>query len=808
MDFYYPNNQLSGEQTYSSTNSYSYNISYPTSNTLTQTTEYTRTNFGGNSQESYQYDISNAEASNEKYTTTNADYNISYDYNNIDLNTATNYDNYFQNENYQSNIYTSEGKNYDLSNIKDIKVLPTKYLPTKIIGEGETLNLANEFATVIPLKQGYPSGKFNFSSTETATDINDYYNSVVSNTTYSNQQYEQVNNYETQIEPQTITNYELNNEASINATNTFNTFNITDTTGVDTNMYTENNVIANEPINLPQENYENIIAEEIYQNKVETNNNYQINSPEIYQKVVEKEVGIPFIHKSPEINYKLNAILSPLHSPLAKYETQSYNAEDNFDIKEMLRLKEENEFYKEQLKDLNRYKAEAAQVKELKEQVEQLSPLKEKVAEMDLLKAQLQELNTLRAKVNQLEKLKLQIEKMDYNGQKGNIQSMEQYQKNSPKKEIKVKVEKLAVKKENNENIETMKEEQELDNRDSNIEHEHEIHESNILDTNMEGVKDADELDKRDSNDEEVRDTNEIENRDSNIEQEQEHEPEPEPEQEVHELDNRDENVEQEPEQEQEHEEQEIDNRESNIEQNQETNEIENRDSNIEIKQDTNEVENRETNIEQKPEIKEIEARDFNTQIKKESKKIDNRDSNLESEERSSQAFVKGDIIHDLEELEMIIRKINKESSKITLNLLYKATADSDRAKVFHKKCDKAKCTLVLVETDKGRRFGGYTSVDWSGKCIEKNDEEAFVFSLDKMKIYEVIPDEKAIGCYPKFGPVFLGCQIRIYDHAFKNGGTTFEKELNFNTDEDYVLNGGERTFNVKEIEVYEVIAQ
>ena len=381
MDFYYPNNQLSGEQTYSSTNSYSYNISYPTSNTLTQTTEYTRTNFGGNSQESYQYDISNAEASNEKYTTTNADYNISYDYNNIDLNTATNYDNYFQNENYQSNIQTTEGKNYDLSNIKDIKVLPTKYLPTKIIGEGETLNLDNEFATVIPLKQGYPSGKFNFSSTETATDINDYYNSVVSNTTYSNQQYEQVNNYETQIEPQTITNYELNNEDSVNATNTFNTFNATDATDVDTNIYTETNVIANEPINLPQENYENIRTEEIYQNKVETNNNYQINSPEIYQKVVEKEVGIPFIHKSPEINYKLNAILSPLHSPFAKYETQSYNAEDNFDIKEMLRLKEENEFYKEQLKDLNRYKAEAAQVKELKEQVEQLSPLKEKVAE-------------------------------------------------------------------------------------------------------------------------------------------------------------------------------------------------------------------------------------------------------------------------------------------------------------------------------------------------------------------------------------------------------------------------------------------
>ena len=76
------------------------------------------------------------------------------------------------------------------------------------------------------------------------------------------------------------------------------------------------------------------------------------------------------------------------------------------------------------------------------------------------------------------------------------------------------------------------------------------------------------------------------------------------------------------------------------------------------------------------------------------------------------------------------------------------------------------------------------------------------------MKIYENIPGELAIGCYPNYGPIFLGCQIRIYDNAFSKGGTTFEKGLNFNTQEDYELTDGERTFNVKEIEVYEVIIQ
>ena len=80
------------------------------------------------------------------------------------------------------------------------------------------------------------------------------------------------------------------------------------------------------------------------------------------------------------------------------------------------------------------------------------------------------------------------------------------------------------------------------------------------------------------------------------------------------------------------------------------------------------------------------------------------------------------------------------------------------------------------------------------------------MFSLDKMKTYDNIPGEEAIGCYPKFGPIFLGCQIRIYDNAFTKGGTTFERGLNFDTEEDYELTGGDRVFDVKEIEVYEVV--
>ena len=187
---------------------------------------------------------------------------------------------------------------------------------------------------------------------------------------------------------------------------------------------------------------------------------------------------------------------------------------------------------------------------------------------------------------------------------------------------------------------------------------------------------------------------------------------------------------------------------------------------------------------------------------------IEEENRELEYEQNVEQIAVKGDIIHNTAEIEMLTKKINKHNKKLTLNLLYKATIDSDKAVAFHEKCDSAESSLVLVETTKGKRFGGFTTCSWRGDCIDKKDEDAFVFSLDKMMTYDNIPGEDAVGCYPKFGPIFLGCQIRIYDDAFTKGGTTFERGLNYNTDEDFELTDGDRVYGVKEIEVYEVIPQ
>ena len=163
-------------------------------------------------------------------------------------------------------------------------------------------------------------------------------------------------------------------------------------------------------------------------------------------------------------------------------------------------------------------------------------------------------------------------------------------------------------------------------------------------------------------------------------------------------------------------------------------------------------------------------------------------------------------IIRNEGELALITQRIQSYLNKpINYNLLFFSRTDGDKAATFHKKCDKAKRSLVLIMDNDGNRFGGFTMRSWSGKNIQKKDEKAFVFSVDKNKIFPILPDEVAIGCYPTFGPIFFGCQIRVYDNFFNKGGSTYLKGLNYATEEDYELTNGKQAYGIKELEVYEI---
>ena len=139
----------------------------------------------------------------------------------------------------------------------------------------------------------------------------------------------------------------------------------------------------------------------------------------------------------------------------------------------------------------------------------------------------------------------------------------------------------------------------------------------------------------------------------------------------------------------------------------------------------------------------------------------------------------------------------------IKYRIIFRSNIDGDCASTFHEKCDKIRNTLILIKASGNKRFGGFTTETWDGNDINKKDEKSFIFSIDKMKIYDIIPGQNAINCNPDLGPVFLS-QIKLLDKFFTQGGTTGTKWKNYKTLEDFEITDGAEKFGVKEVEVYQ----
>lgn len=167
---------------------------------------------------------------------------------------------------------------------------------------------------------------------------------------------------------------------------------------------------------------------------------------------------------------------------------------------------------------------------------------------------------------------------------------------------------------------------------------------------------------------------------------------------------------------------------------------------------------------------------------------------------------IEKNIIKHPGELDEISSRLQRILGKrnIKYRILFRSNIDGDLASTFHMKCDKIKNTLVLIKASGNKRFGGFTTETWDGNDVNKKDEKSFIFSIDKMKIYDVLEGEYAINCNPDLGPVFVN-QIKLLDQFFTQGGTTSKKGINFNTLEDFEITDGAEKFGVQEVEVYQI---
>ena len=157
-------------------------------------------------------------------------------------------------------------------------------------------------------------------------------------------------------------------------------------------------------------------------------------------------------------------------------------------------------------------------------------------------------------------------------------------------------------------------------------------------------------------------------------------------------------------------------------------------------------------------------------------------------------------IENENDKIEKIVEWINP-NKEIKFNLLFRKSRDGSTGKDFHRFCDNKGATLILIETDKGYKFGGYTPIEWKSIYGDKTDDLTFIFSLNLMKKFNKFKKGYSIRINNDFGPIF-------------GNGHDFYLEMNMNkgrsTNGNYLQNteltNGETNFNVKEFEVFQVI--
>jgi hypothetical protein len=92
------------------------------------------------------------------------------------------------------------------------------------------------------------------------------------------------------------------------------------------------------------------------------------------------------------------------------------------------------------------------------------------------------------------------------------------------------------------------------------------------------------------------------------------------------------------------------------------------------------------------------------------------------------------------------------------------------------------------MKSKAGKIFGGFTRQAWESLAGQlKEDEKAFIFSLDLLKIYRVAAPSKAVYCHQGWGPSFGGYAMALTADPLNapNGGraqaNNFKDGVRFN---------------------------
>ena len=122
-----------------------------------------------------------------------------------------------------------------------------------------------------------------------------------------------------------------------------------------------------------------------------------------------------------------------------------------------------------------------------------------------------------------------------------------------------------------------------------------------------------------------------------------------------------------------------------------------------------------------------------------------------EKKEEINKLFTGTDILNTKSE-KLLLNWLPRKPNKITL--LMNSNIDGDSTKTFMDKCN-GKCpTLAVIKTTNGYVFGGYTTQMWKER--EVKDNNAFVFSIDKKRKYNIKQPEHAFGLFMNYHWIYM----------------------------------------------------
>ena len=140
------------------------------------------------------------------------------------------------------------------------------------------------------------------------------------------------------------------------------------------------------------------------------------------------------------------------------------------------------------------------------------------------------------------------------------------------------------------------------------------------------------------------------------------------------------------------------------------------------------------------------------------------------------------DIFNNNSEIEFILSNI-KNNAK-SLNLLYSSQIEGENEEKFKSCYIDKNDILVLIKTKENKRFGGYIHESFLLEEFDKSDSKAFLFNLDKKKIYKSKNKHTSIWRYSNtlnsmnFG---TGTDLRIFHKFFSNECYTRQMSCDYN---------------------------